>query len=628
VAYGARDRDYRRGLKILTGILVAAAIATLSRGATLALAAGGLTFFAFRPRLEDGETRGGKTYAMFLLGALFIAGVTLAFKGEDIIPELLGTTGAKEVKLQVWRDALAIFQAHPMGIGFGAFSRVYPVYRTIIAPVRFEFAENQFLSFLLEGGIPGLVLLLVALILTLRLFLRHRRSDSVEAALLAALAAVLVHNTVDFGLEVPGVLYPFLAILGTLFGRLSFPAQVADAPTTSAEGAKPPRVWPKVFVPIVAIVSVPTSLYLLSRPIQRDFNALLKQTSESKIALLEAASQAHPTDYYYAFWRAMLEPNRTIVGAQIRLRWLNRAMILCPTCMDTHWETARLLWRIGKKNQALGEYRLIARHAKENLFPVIYELFKTGAPREQLESFSTDDNRLSLANYFIDLGLLPSAHVLLDREADLPIVEDTVIRAKLALAENHLDIAQQQATKALELAPQDPRPALIAAECAIRTNEPDRALTILRASLRLNPLHVDLTRKLLAILQTTDQFETIEHTISDLRSALVQAGIPTFEANLASANLYMRRGIYRKAISEYQAALAQQPDNIGLRLALAHAAEQSGNISIAQDAYHEVLRRDPQNPQARTALSRTTRDKKLLDAILQQSPEKTLEELR
>src|ERR1017187_6440569 len=51
----------------------------------------------------------------------------------------------------------------------------------------------------------------------------------------AAVIAVLAHNIVDFGLETAGVLLPFCALLGTIFGR-----QVATAFSPDA-GSVPPR---------------------------------------------------------------------------------------------------------------------------------------------------------------------------------------------------------------------------------------------------------------------------------------------------------------------------------------------------------------------------------------------------
>ena len=66
-------------------------------------------------------------------------------------------------------------------------------------------------------------------------------------------------------------------------------------------------------------------------------------------------------------------------------------------------------------------------------------------------------------------------------------------------------------------------------------------------------------------------------------------------------------------MSEYQAAVARDPGNIGIRLALARAAEQSGSISTAIDAYNDVIRRDPANQEARVALRRFQLDKKVLE---------------
>jgi tetratricopeptide (TPR) repeat protein len=108
----------------------------------------------------------------------------------------------------------------------------------------------------------------------------------------------------------------------------------------------------------------------------------------------------------------------------------------------------------------------------------------------------------------------------------------------------------------------------------------------------------------------TDKWQAIDRALANFREALAEAGAPSAEANLAAAHAFERRGQFLRAISEYQAALAQNPDNIGLLLALAKAAEETGGMTTALDAYNAILRRDPTNAEARGALARIQRDKK------------------
>jgi cytochrome c-type biogenesis protein CcmH/NrfG len=72
-------------------------------------------------------------------------------------------------------------------------------------------------------------------------------------------------------------------------------------------------------------------------------------------------------------------------------------------------------------------------------------------------------------------------------------------------------------------------------------------------------------------------------------------------------------------VTEYQAALAQNPEDLGLQLALARAADRSGRVTIAMDAYHAVLRRSPDHAEARAAVLRIQHDKRLLEVFGAQS---------
>jgi len=146
----------------------------------------------------------------------------------------------------------------------------------------------------------------------------------------------------------------------------------------------------------------------------------------------------------------------------------------------------------------------------------------------------------------------------------------------------------------------------------------DEVMAILQTGLRFAPSDVDLNRRMLSLLIPTDKYQAIDLALANFRSALAEAGAPSTEANITAAQIFERRGQYRRAMSEYQAALAHAPDNIGLRLMLARAAEQIGGITSAVDAYNDVLRRDPANQEAKAALARIQHDKKVLevDSIL------------
>lgn len=294
-------------------------------------------------------------------------------------------------------------------------------------------------------------------------------------------------------------------------------------------------------------------------------------------------------------------------------------MIHFPTCMEAHWDTARLLWQVGNKSQALVEYRLIARASLNNLMPIIHELKRQGAAPVTLESFATPDNQVQLATGLVGLGLPTSAKNLLLAMGDVPGIRDDILRAQIALQEGDLKRARESAASAELALPHNPESALLLAQCDLRENHPDDALALLREAARYNALHIEISRLALAILASQENHAATERAILDLRAALVQAGHSLFETHLAAAALYTRRGSLRKALSEYQTAIAITPSNVGLWLSLANLAQQMEDTRTATHAFQEVLRLDPTNTTAKTALSQETKNKKFLETILRNS---------
>jgi O-antigen ligase/tetratricopeptide (TPR) repeat protein len=608
-AFSRSTRDGQRLWQVGAAVLAAGALSTLSRGSVLALGAGALTWFALAPRSDQGEPLHRSRFAAVLLGLLVVVGVTIGFGGDKIVDELRATGGDNLTKLAVWKDSLHVVAAHPAGIGLGSFGRVYPAYQTLPSPSWFQFVENQPLGILLEAGIPGTVLLLALLLLVARRFWKDARRDRVEASLLAGLAAVLAHNVVDFGLETAGVLLPFCALLGALFGRQATTDEVPAA-----------NRGPMLFAAVAAFATL-TGIGLLRASSARDFDALLQPPiAPTSRILAQAASLAHPTDYSYALAEARLEPRGPGgTSTQARLRKLNRAMLLCPLCVGAHGEAAQDLWRLRRRSQALLEWKTVVTLSRTSLWGALDELLKGGAKPEEMATLADNTNQYDVSRYLLAHGMIDAAKATLNQDNRQEGVEFHLVQAQIALAAKDLAAAQKASQRALEVAPRDPHAALMAAEVALlQPDGANQAIAILEKGLRSAPSDIELNRRLLALLMTTEKWQAIDQALAGLRAALAESGAPSSEANIAGAQIFERRGQFRRAMSEYQAALAHTPDNIGLRLMLARAAEQIGGITTAVDSYNDVLRRDPANREAKAALARIQVDKKALevDSIL------------
>ena len=613
LACAATTRDRRRAWKAVAAFLAAGALSTFSRGSVLALGAGALAWLLFPVQSDEDVPRPQNRLVAILLALVVVAGLTLGLGGEGVLGEVLATRPGTEGKFRIWLDALKIVPAHPLGIGLGAFARVYPAYQTLSTAVWYEFVENQPLGLLIEAGIPGALLVAAAVVLTVRHLAKRARRDKVEAALCAAMVAVLAHNLVDFGLEVPGILFPFLAILGATMGR-----QLVSTDTPA------PRRAAVVYAGVVATVTV-AGIALLLTPSARDFDALLRgPPAADRPALVRAALAAHPMDNEYALLAAMREPLQT-TGSESspRLVGLNRALRLCPNCPTVHREVARNLWRLERRQHALLEWRAVITLDRPALSWVFDELRKNGAQPEELATLADDENRFELCRYLLGQRMFEAAKNLLASAADPQGVELHLVQASLALAEKDISKARQSVQQALAAEPTDARVALIAAEVETLDGKPDTAVGLLRTGLRFAPTNLDLNRRLLALLVQTDRWEAVDRALDGLRAALLEHGASLVEANIAAAQVFERRGQYPRAVSEYRAATAQSPGNVGLLLTLGRLAEMAGQVTVAMDAYRDVLRWAPDNAAARGALARMRSevDGKLLEEMLRSPPQ-------
>jgi tetratricopeptide (TPR) repeat protein len=282
--------------------------------------------------------------------------------------------------------------------------------------------------------------------------------------------------------------------------------------------------------------------------------------------------------------------------------------------VGAHQEAARDLWRLGHRAQSLLEWKTVVTQSRGSLGGALDELHKSGAKPEELVTLADEQNRYPISRFLLAYGMLDTAKELLNQDNAPKGADFFLMQAQIALAAKDLPAAQQASQRALEIAPRDPNAALMAADIALlQPNNTSAAMTILENGLRFTPTNVELNRRHLALLMQTEKWQAIDQALAGLRAALAEASAPSTEANIAAAHIFERRGQFRRAMSEYQAALSHTPDDIGLLLALARAAEEIGSVSTAIDTYNGVLRRTPTNQEARNALTRIQVDKKVLE---------------
>jgi len=205
-------------LLFAVGLTALALIFSLSRGGILAFFVA-LTILAF---LTYGERRWTVPVSLIAMGiTILIYGYTLGF--ENLIQRFLQLESAKHGRIEIWRDAWRILKDHPLGIGLGNFSVLYPLYQVqITAPVKYSHAHNDILQMAIEGGLPAWVCLWSGfcyfLIRSMKRVRNLRGQDNSAGYFLAAggisgLSAAAVQSFFDFSLQIPSNAFYLVVLL-------------------------------------------------------------------------------------------------------------------------------------------------------------------------------------------------------------------------------------------------------------------------------------------------------------------------------------------------------------------------------------------------------------------------------
>ena len=131
-----------------------------------------------------------------------------------------------EGRFELWGDSLSSFAEFPvLGYGLNAYRDVFRGYRSSPETTLNEYAENQFVQTLVESGIVGFGLLLMALVLmvvAIRFLLQKGSSRKTAAAAtigIFALSSQIVAGSFDFGLYIPANMILMAAICGFVAGQ-------------------------------------------------------------------------------------------------------------------------------------------------------------------------------------------------------------------------------------------------------------------------------------------------------------------------------------------------------------------------------------------------------------------------
>lgn len=254
-------------------------------------------------------------------------------------------------KLAPWWASLDLIRENPwFGVGRGAFEHSF----TSVQPstgVTFSHIENEYLQVVLDWGVPTALAIAVSLGLFIRPLLR-RPEDALAAGGVGAFAALLVHSTVDFGLELPGMALPAIAVLATL-APVKLVVEKNKARSRIVQYGRLASIAIAICLCAVAF-SQPGKSVTDELAGYEEYSSKSHASADQVIATSAQLSRRHPASYLVPARAARALWQRQDVRA---FGVLARAIALNPNYFAVHLLTAQILASSQKPEQALGAYR-------------------------------------------------------------------------------------------------------------------------------------------------------------------------------------------------------------------------------------------------------------------------------
>ena len=338
------------------------AFATLSRGALVAAGIGAVTTAAVwlsgRRRHDRRERKKPQLMRVTMpVAVVVVCGLALLVltSASDVTKQLENTSVTTEYndplsKYAAWRSSTQLVQESPwVGIGRGAFEASFTRLHPESSFGTFAHLENEYLQAVVDWGIPGAAALAMSAAWLVLVASRRRRDGPLAAGALGGLAAVAAQSTVDFGLELPGLLIPAVAVAAT----------VTYVPLSELRSQDLRRAWAARAAMLAAIVVLVVLVVLPSgATLAEDHDALLADEPPT-IEVARDAMRRHPLDYYAPAHAALA---LFAVGDASAIKHLNRALVLHPTLADLHRLAARVLAANQHASQAKLEYQIAMRY--------------------------------------------------------------------------------------------------------------------------------------------------------------------------------------------------------------------------------------------------------------------------
>lgn len=553
LALGERQPERRNLAIILATLCGSGALVASSRGAVLSLVIGlGLVgSVAFRTAADR-----RKQLSWIIAVAGLILGVGSYFGLGPLLQEF---ENGDYTKLELAARSLELVAAFPVaGVGRGSFAAAFA--RLEESSAWATTPENIAVVWASEWGLIAFALMVWVLV---PVVVRASRSEKIEVACAAmAVTALVVHDLVDFVLEMPGVVVVATLVLASL------------APRSSLHDSR------RFFFATLVVVSAACAILAPHTPAARP-EAMIDELrrTEDVDEVAQRVAALHPLDPALVLWVGHAYSKR---GNLRSFQWFNRAMSLSPEWPSAHVLAADGLLRLGSVRQALLEIREAELRMPGSARDVACRALGRASPELVIELAPSPAHRYvdSLAGCEAATGL--DAHAL---NSDIESVGIHIREGRRAVRENDLARAYSHARRAREIAPDDEKPLILLAEITWREEGAREGLEIL--SQVQSPSAQAL--RLQARLATNANDEPAKNqALESLRR--LAAGSPTALANVWAfeGRLEEEQGNLGRSLQAFERSNQLNPNNSKYLSSIARVAAAAGQTSRARAAWRRL----------------------------------------
>lgn len=557
-------------------------------------------------------------------GVVAVASVVIAFilwtpeLGREIEGAQEGKVLGLTAKLAAVQDAIPMTFEHAwFGIGRGAYASLYTLYKTSTIQLTFAFPENIAAQFLSEWGVVfgGIALFGLLFGLVVRLL----RADSpVTLSIMAGLCGLVLHNFLDFSLELPGVAVPVAALLGAVSARV-LPSPKRPAKRWVGQAATV-GLWS---VGLVSALWLSFSKGELFRDL-RSVSALVSSAEGSRRVAPEAAADTrldalhsrHPANALLLAQQAYAAEQAKPPDLKRALSLANRVMYLAPTYAEGFFIAGRVLIKLGHRDQGLGLLRsawaLSSRPA-----PIVRQVvwYARNASEVRRSIPRVDENRdlLSVPALRRAVQALRSQGRRADASALLASVtsvqryttEDLLFLAQLAIEERSSIEARRFLSPLVSKEAAEPRALLLEARLLELDGRYEELLLRIEKMLASEAFErTDVLALRLRCESALSDFEAARRTLEALKQATPTTYASRAALALLEARLELAANRPASAVSVASAALEIAPEEHRLRLFRAALFEKLGRQPEAVRDLELVLRAKPGHAGARRSLAR------------------------